>query len=336
MPCCPLCLAVVHPNRDKNRDSRFPLDPLKSHRPKTASRSPAKAKGQRRTREALPAPPVPPPSDLIREWQVCPVFATHRKGFCTSCEQRQQTYRLLVDWLQDDKFLGARISALPMHLQAFALNDPPSVPAKMVPLLPKRYQSAARSQEFLQLLVLAWCIRQAEHERFAAMPKASRVLRELSDYGADTTTLLDLTYLPEEILEIVPAMRGIAAEERQRQRLDVLSYRKNIAQGREAELQEEIPPEADQEARWASQFGIDKQTDESSRQVVWTLLFVPLTLYLRRFIVGRKLDSWRNSKPIVSDKIFKTASSLVHLRYPCLWSDRWTLVKKRSYPFLQS
>lgn len=199
-------------------------------------------------------------------------------------------------------------------------------------MLPKRYQSAARSQAFIQLLVLAWCIRQADHERFAEIPKARRVLKELGEYGADTSILLDLTYLPEEVPEIIPTLREFSDEERQRRRHDILSYRQNIAQGREAELKEEIPIDAQQEALWASRLGIDKKTEKGSRQIVWDWLFVPLTFYLQNYLAGRKTDldpSDNERAKINSDIIFKRASTLIHLRYPHLWEDRWSRVRDR-------
>jgi hypothetical protein len=162
------------------------------------------------------------------------------------------------------------------------------------------------------------------------------MLREIVALGADSRALLDLTYVQEESIEIIPPLRKFFAEERQRMRLDLLAHYQNSVQGRESKLREEIPSEPDLETRWALQFGIDKKTNKSSRQVIWTLIFVPLALYLRQFIIGRKQDNWRNSNRIVSDTVFKTASTLVHLRYPDLWSDSWSLVKKRAYPFLKS
>ena len=55
---CSLCHAVVHPNRDKNRDSLFALDTLKSRRPKISSPSSAAAKGQPRGGRPIQPPPT--------------------------------------------------------------------------------------------------------------------------------------------------------------------------------------------------------------------------------------------------------------------------------------
>lgn len=51
---CSLCLAVVHPNRDKNRDKLSGLDTLKSRRPKTASPTPRVATAQRSDGRRIP------------------------------------------------------------------------------------------------------------------------------------------------------------------------------------------------------------------------------------------------------------------------------------------
>jgi hypothetical protein len=167
-----------------------------------------------------------------------------------------------------------------------------------------------------------------------AVPKARRILKELGALGADIKALLDLTYLHEESTEIIPPLRDFFAEERQRLRLDLLAHRQNNIQGRESKLQEEIPSEPNLEARWALQFGIDKKTEESTRQIIWSWLFVPIVLNLRKYIRGRKRENYGNDLSIMSDNVFQTASTLVHLRYPTLWEDRWILVKKRFHLFL--
>lgn len=280
----------------------------------------------------MSTPTLPPISDLILEWQFCKNLSGHLKGFCPACEQRSRTYRLLVNWIREDKFLGARIEELPVHLQRLAREEAPPVPENLVAILPRRDHSVSRSRDFMRLLVLGWCIRQADHERFLDMPEARRVLKEIGAQGADITALLDLTYIPEESTEIIPPLREFSAEERQRLRLDLLAHRQNIAQNRESELREEIPSEADMEAQWALQFGIDKKTSDSSRQVIWSWLFVPLTQYLRKYLEGRKVDldpSDDELAEIRSDIVFKRASTLVHLRYPHLWEDNWPRVRER-------
>lgn len=291
----------------------------------------------------MPAPTLPPISDLILEWRYCEDLSGHRKGFCVGCEQRSRAYRLLVDWIRDDKFLGARIKALPQHLRVLVLEEGPPVPIGMVSILPRRDRLKSRPRDFMRLLVLAWCIRQADHERFAAIPKVRRLLKEVGSHGADIGTLLDLTYVPEESTEIISPLRDFFADERQRLRIDLLAHHQNSIEGRESELKEEIPIKTDQEKHWALQFGIDKKTGNSSRQIIWDWIFVPLTHHLRKYLEGRKADLDPSDSELIeirSDIVFKRASTLVHLRYPHLWEDKWSRVRDRwryyTHPLLPS
>ena len=89
-----------------------------------------------------------------------------------------------------------------------------------------------------------------------------------------------------------------------------------------------------------SRMGMDKQTRETSKQIMWTWVFVPLVNTLLPCLPYAK---WRKEerakrtesrKPIIHDNVFKLASTLVHLRYPDRWKDEWQRAKSRCLPFL--
>jgi hypothetical protein len=130
--CCPSCLAVVHPNRDKNRD-----------RLRSGSLLCASLLSKVLFRRILAYAGLATNSDLILEWQFSKDLSGHMKGFCVGCEQRSRAYRLLVNWIRENKFLGARIDAFREHLRRLAHEKFPPVPTEGWRAW-RRYQRIAR------------------------------------------------------------------------------------------------------------------------------------------------------------------------------------------------
>lgn len=293
----------------------------------------------------------PSPDELYKEWQVCNRFFGHQFGFCKGCERRPRTYRLLVEWMRAGKFKGDWIDDLPMDLRQVYEKYCPHGSALGDRFLPSPHceQHHSRlSQEDLKALygwlLLAWCVRKADHATSLCTPSFENALGTLRANRADVGTILDLTYVPREILERLPDLRKSLEKSRRQLSRSLRSYRQKIAQGKRASLvgpsnkAEEMPPSAGWEQRWSSSLGMDKLTSAFPKQILWTLVFVPVVKVLLPYAKQRKRDRWHrdSDEPILPDDVFKKASHLIHSRYPDLWEDRWQRVRDRCAPHLRS
>ena len=281
-------------------------------------------------------PQVSSLKDLILQWEVCKTCLPQFAQFCGVCQGKPRTFRLLAEWLRAGRMKRGWIDDLPEPI-AKCYRRPweelPEFPAEARSLIP----APESENSFTEWLILAWCIRQVDHSNALTKPRIRRELKELMNQGADREQLLDLTYVPRSIIELVPKMRkGMkSVRENDEQRRMLQAHKQKIAKGIKSSFSGEQVLSKDQEQFWAARFAFDKKTDDLSRQTLWTWIFVPLATYLHQYVVGRKLESWKKDMPPISDKAFEQASTLIHCRYPDLWNDReWRRVKARCRNYL--
>lgn len=190
---------------------------------------------------------------------------------------------------------------------------------------------------FADWLILSWCVREADHHLALSRPRLNRKLEKLSERGAQLNRILDLTYVPQSIVELLPKIRAgmKSARESNEGRILLQAHKQRIAKGIPSRFTGEQTLSPGLEKLWAARWAFDKQTSALSRQVLWTWIFVPLTTYLCQFLQGRKLDYWAKDTPPLSDVLFEEASALIHYRYPDLWDrDQWPRVKDRCRKYL--
>ena len=192
-------------------------------------------------------------------------------------------------------------------------------------------RSRKKRTRFFNHLVLAWCTRQANNEcawrknDFKKACLSSKLPRRV---------ILNLTYLPNKSLTIVPDIRASLKETRIRHSSSLRAYRQRQVRNEDSVIvdsegeQEEAPPSEEWEQQWCSNFGMGNKSLTLSRQNLWSLIFIPLVTRLLDRVAGRK-ENWKSDSPPVPDNAFKIASRLIHLRYPEHWADNWQHVKNR-------
>lgn len=210
----------------------------------------------------------------------------------------------------------------------------------------KRIPRPDNDRSFYDWLWLAWCVRQADHalvlnpprklgkERLGQLEELTRIIASLEEKGLSSEIILDLTYIPLELFESGSSeptyrlLRDSIQESRNDDSDELRAYRQ--VYGRVGDARDD---RAWEQLFW-SRLGTDKQTSDISKQIIWTWIFVPIVITLLPYIRGRKKSGyvngeWQEEKPLVPDEAFKTASRLVHLRYPHIWPDNWQRVKAR-------
>lgn len=276
---------------------------------------------------------IPQLHDLVAQWQICDDYRNHPMGFCDTCQGASRTYRLLIDWQRKGKLKKHLVAELPDGIrQAYDIfrNGSPDLSTVIPP-------PGESKESFADWLIIAWCIRRADHDRALAVRQYATQLDELIKCGTDQQVLLDLTYVPEEIIQSVPRRRAAMFNLRQEVGTVLMSHKQKVAKDIPSRFRDEQPLNRDQEEAWAAQWGFDKATDNDSKQTLWSLVFVPLTGYLHQYVIGRKLDSWKKETRSVPDAVFEQASKLIHYRYPDLWGDhQWQRVKARCRKYLSS
>ncbi len=308
---------------------------------------------------------------------------------CSECWTRPRTFRVLVEFMRKMKFSGHWISDLQRyapHLhKIYEMNRPQQVVtvkneiapglyratrAILVPdeggrhvelKRPRRYFSRAirkvipeTQESFYHLLLLAWCLRCADHESILQSleepdPERCNQLRELNHMigslvrqGLSVEEILNLTYVPRYIVEPYPVERPSGVMHYPAYKL----FRDSMRRSREGDSERlrryrqqhgkgQDPGDKPIWEQWFfSQFGIDEQTSQVSRQRIWTWVFVPLVNALLPYAKHRKTAGhvngcWEDFKEFIPDDAFKKASRLVHLRSPEIWEDNWQRVKDR-------
>lgn len=298
---------------------------------------------------------LPKPAALLDEWRVCSDHVYWE--FCSKCQGRPRTFRLLADWMQQGKFKGDWLAELPAPLRkAYRQSQPAKVLDLRLDAAPNVFtlhkirptadgksivevtNDQLSQESFQDWLLLAWCVRQAEHERSLRRPDVKKAFSAYAPQGLPLPRLLQLTYVPREIIETIPDVRASLDRSRRALSSALMSSQRKIAKGQEAEFLEEAPPCTDWEQWWATSMGMDKRTSQLSRQWMWTWIFVPLIEALRPLAKCRKQEYWvsrRDGDTPIPDDAFIQASRLVHLLYPDLWEDHWQRVKARYLSFFK-
>jgi len=208
----------------------------------------------------------------------------------------------------------------------------------------KRLSPPSSNDAFYEWLLLGWCVRQCDHAHAISRTPFLSKIQELSRLCGNSTSpsrlkgfqerILDLTYVPIDIVETIPDIRKSLAltrgEESSSRRANSQQYGASP----------DPRSDAAQEQHLFFKFGIDKKTRSSAKQLIWTWIFVPLVLELLPYAKRKKLDRWKEDKrendPFIPDDAFIKASQLVHLRYPDLWEDNWQRVRERCSPHLKA
>lgn len=276
---------------------------------------------------------VPQLHDLIAQWQICDEYGNHSSGFCDTCQQIPRTYRLLVNWQRKGKLKKHMVAELSTDSrQTYDIFQKAS--SDLSTVIPPPGES---KESFADWLIIAWCLRRADHDRALRLRKYLTQLDKLIKCGADQQLLLDLTYIPEKIVQSVPRRRAAMFNLRQEVGPALMSHKQKVAKSIPSRFRDEQPLNRDQEEAWAAQWGFDKTTDSDSKQTLWTWIFVPLTTYLHQYVSGRKMNSWKTETLPVPDIVFEQASTLIHCRYPDLWDDhQWQRVKARCHKYLSA
>ena len=200
---------------------------------------------------------------------------------------------------------------------------------------------------FHEWLLLAWCLRFLDHRQAERKKEFTQAVSTLVGRGLEKETLLNLTFLPEELLQNGRQLQTFMKHLRKTLSPSLRSYKQKSRKDPRIRLKgptgedEEEPASREWEKKWLKQFGIEKKTGRISQQYIWTWLFVPLVDFLLPYATRPKLERWHSSdgkpidpskteEPIIPDDVFIKASQLLHLRYPALWNDHgWQMVKLR-------
>lgn len=279
---------------------------------------------------------IPSLQNLIFEWDICK--KCNPLELCHDCEDKPRTFRLLAEWVRTGKLKKGWIDKLPNPLVKCYRN-----PWKEVPEFPTDARLLIPPPEsensFTEWLILAWCVRQADHFEALAHPRLKQRLKEMENLGMNREQLLSLTYVPRPIFGMVPKLRAGMKDVRDSEvhRAAINSHKQKVAKNLPSRFTGEQVLNRDQEEIWAARWGFDKATASDSKQKLWTLVFVPLTTYLHQYVSGRKVDSWKTDTLPVPDIVFEHASTLIHYRYPDLWSNhQWQRVKARCLKYIGS
>jgi hypothetical protein len=316
--------------------------------------------------------PTPSFSALLAEWAICDqhLFPT----FCGQCAAKGRMFRVFVEYLRQGKtktdlenrltptirkrYLQNRpkgLSSFTLNTQGGAIrlhknktvNEDYGIPEQMLSLIPKSEDPAS----FHEWLLLAWFLRDMEHRKAERNKDFKQALTNLVERGLEKNLLLNLTFLPEELVQNGRDLRNFMKHLREDLSLSIRSYKQKIRMNPHFPLKgptgedEEEPASRAWEKRWLEQFGLEKNTGRISQQYIWTWLFVPLVDFLLPYAIRRKQEHWRSSNtkpidpseteyPILPDDVFKKASQLLHLRYPKLWEDKWLRVRVRTLPYV--
>jgi hypothetical protein len=259
---------------------------------------------------------------------------------------RSRSFRLLVEWCRDGKFLADWEEELSPEWRLryhHALSQPNLSSSQLSESFSKASESAIPPPEdewtFYKCLLLAEGLVQTDNDRAKKNDKIQEYFGLLGVESTEAGTLLNLSFVPIVILDDLPTLRQVFRQTR----IDVLSslqqFRQRTTRGQDARLVDaggnevELPVGAGHERLWAQQYGMERNTAELSRQFVWTLIFVPLVHALLPHATRQKRDRWTAGEDpgqlFLPDDVFKQASRLIHLRYPDHWADRWTRVRDR-------
>jgi hypothetical protein len=287
---------------------------------------------------------------------------------CKECDRHPRTFRVLAETVRMGKSFTDWTDELPAHLRELyetqrsssvhmVRNEEPDEgnPPRVRLATPKYYFTPEQrkriprpdnDRSFYDWLLLAWCVRQADHalilnpprelgkERLRQLEELTRIIASLEEKGLSSEIILDLTYIPLELFEsgspepTYMLLRDSIQESRKYDSDELRAYRQEYGSVRDARDDRTL------EQLLFSRLGTDKQTSDISKQIIWTWIFVPLVITLlpyarRRKTAGYVNGEWGEEKPLVPDEAFKTASRLIHLRYPHIWLDNWQRVKAR-------
>ncbi|MCA9469961.1 MAG: hypothetical protein KC643_31565 [Nitrospira sp.] len=307
----------------------------------------------------------PPFSDLLNEWIVCTGHPISQ--FCQHCSSKNRMFRVFVEYLRHGKTTTDLEKRLPPAIRKLYLENrpqsPPSytlathhgrtqiqkkkpveedlgVPSQMLSQIPQSENPAS----FHEWLLLAWCLRLADHQHADRNKEFKQTLSTLIDCGLAKEVLWNLTFLPAELVRHGKDLRNFMRHLREDLSSSIRCYKQKIRLNPSGTLKgptgedEEEPASREWETRWLEQFGIEKNTLRISLQYIWTWQFVPLVINLLPVAQGRKhgrpMDSPYQDRPFFPDEVCQKASQLIHLRYPTLWSDNWQRVRERCRPYV--
>lgn len=201
----------------------------------------------------------------------------------------------------------------------------------MLSLVPKTEDPAS----FHEWLLLAWFLRNMDHRKAERNKDFKQALTNLVERDLEKNLLLNLTFLPEELVQNGRELRHFMKCLREDLSPLVRSYKQKIRKNPHIPLKgpssmdEEEPASREWEMRWLEQFGIEKNTRRISQQYIWSWVFIPLVNLILPVIPRKKKDLETGKHPIMPDEVFIYTSHLIHLRYPELWENKWHRTRDR-------
>ncbi len=207
----------------------------------------------------------------------------------------------------------------------------PGIPGQILSLIPKTDDPAS----FHEWLLLAWFLRDMDHRKAERNKDCKQAVSTLVEQGLKKDLLLNLTFLPEELVQNGRELRNFMKHLREDLSQSIRSYKQKIRINPRMPLKgptgedEEEPTSWEWEMRWLEQFGIEKNTQRISQQYIWTWVFIPLVKLILPVIPRRKKDLDTGKHPIMPDEVFIKTSHFIHLRYPELWEDKWHRARDR-------